>query len=143
MEFNDIYADELDPAPADVIAEVDTCALSPIEPHTHLLEFNDGSILDAHSGLIYEPGTTFSAHDFLNQPDPLMNMGSYRFPGVTFPSDQGLLIDFNNDGIADQTAWGTRVTHVDSYMRSDGTWVQGHYRTTPDGFTGNNLSAFR
>lgn len=33
------------------------------------------------------------------------------------------------------------LTYVDSYVRSDGTLVNAHWRTNPDGFVCNNLSA--
>lgn len=33
------------------------------------------------------------------------------------------------------------MTYVDSYVRSDGTLVNGHWRTNPDGIISNNFSA--
>ena len=36
--------------------------------------------------------------------------------------------------------YGSQV-HVDSYQRRDGTRVQGHYRSAPDGRTDNNWSS--
>ena len=123
--------------------DVDTCALSPLEPHTHLMEFQDGRILDVHSGLIHEPGMAGCFHEYMAQPDPLTNLSSFTFPAMTFPGHEGLVVDLNHDGIADQTAWGTPVEYIDSYVRADGTVVQGHYRTVADGFAGNNLSNFK
>ncbi len=37
------------------------------------------------------------------------------------------LIDVNGDGVADMTSWGTEVHWTDSYVRADGTFVDGYY----------------
>ena len=78
---------------------------------------------------------------FLSQPDPLVGMDRYGFPAFCFEHTDGCLVDTNGDGVMDQTAWGTPVTVVEPYMRADGTWVRGHYRTHPDGLHANNLGA--
>ena len=143
MPFDDLLANDIDAFAGEVGPLLDTCALNPVDSHRHLMHFPDGNSLDVHAGLFHDPGSAGGLHDFMNQPDPLTNMSSYSFPGVTYPSDADLLVDSNHDGIPDHTKWGTKVIHVEPYMRSDGTWVRGHFRTTPDGFVGNNLSANR
>ena len=35
---------------------------------------------------------------------------------------------------------GPGMVHVNSYTKRDGTYVQSHYRTKPDGIKSNNLS---
>ena len=65
-------------------------------------------------------------------------MNAYGFEGFTLAHQHGL-VDTNGDGIFDQTCWGTKVIQVEPYVRADGTVVDGHYRTVPDGVTWNNL----
>ena len=89
------------------------------------------------------PGHTPSIETQLGLSDPLSGLGNYRFEIFTLPHDPSLLMDVNGDGIPDQTVWGTPVEPVHGYMRSDGTWVEGHFRTVADGHTWNNLSSFR
>jgi hypothetical protein len=97
--------------------------------------------IDAHHALILPPGADAQAQ-FLALPDPLTGMSGYGFEGFTFDHQHGL-VDLDGDGVPDHTCWGTRVIEVEPYMRADGTWVEGHFRTVPDGFEGNNLGHFR
>ena len=91
-----------------------------------------------HSVLVLPPGSELHTHH-MSLVDPLTNMNSYGFEGFAMGHQHGL-IDTDGDGVFDQTCWGTPVTKVESYIRSDGTPVEGHYRTTPDGHTWNNLN---
>ena len=65
------------------------------------------------------------------------------------PLDE-LGIDLNGDGIPDHVVEFDTVdfdpeingdlVEVDGYFRADGTWVEPHLRTAPDGMLANNLS---
>lgn len=92
----------------------------------------------AVDNLVLPPGQG-CLHAQLAQPDPLVGLGSYGFPCFTHGQADGVLVDTDGDGVMDETLWGTPVTQVESYTREDGTRVEGHYRTHPDGEEWNNL----
>lgn len=71
--------------------------------------------------------------------DPLVGLSTYRFPAFVLVPESDVLVDTDGDGVADRTVWGTPVEYVESYTRSDGTIVRGHYRTVADGQAWNNL----
>jgi hypothetical protein len=93
--------------------------------------------------LTHGTNNEFGYQQCLGHSQPLANMEQIRFTGIQFyPNDQ-FLVDIDGDGIADQTIWGTPVIYVEGYHRTDGTWVEAHYRTVPDGIHANNISAHR
>lgn len=63
-----------------------------------------------------------NAHCILCEVDPLVHAHSYHAHPLIFGDD------------------GRPLVHVDGYTRSDGTYVNEHYRTLPDGNPYNNLS---
>jgi hypothetical protein len=75
--------------------------------------------------------------------DPLLGAPGYRFEAFTLSAHDPLLVDLDGDGFPDATCWGTPVRWIDGYVRADGTPVEGHYRTAPDGVPWNNLDALR
>ena len=98
----------------------------------------DALLAPAQCPLVLPPGSTLHAHH-MSLVDPLTNMSSYGFEAFSMHHDHGL-IDTNGDGVFDRTCWGTPVIEIEPYVRADGTLVEGHYRTTPDGHTWNNLN---
>ena len=63
-----------------------------------------------------------NAHCILCEADPLVHAHSYHAHPLLFGAD------------------GRPLVHVDGYTLSDGTYIEEHYRTLPDGNPYNNLS---
>lgn len=105
-----------------------------IDPH-HPVDHGGAAHLD---GLVLPPGCDGHAH-YMALPDPLSGMSGYGFEGFSLGPQHGL-IDTDGDGVPDHTCWGTPVIEVEPYVRADGTLVEGHFRTVPDGLAWNNLS---
>ena len=125
----------------------DQFAVVPVDPGfgqadgSHLVALHTPG--DEHlviAGLVGDPGVHSSFSEQMGMADPLVHLDGYRFECFTLPPDPGVLVDLDGDGFPDHTAWGTPVTEVHSYTRSDGTVVTGHFRTHPDATVWNNLS---
>lgn len=82
--------------------------------------------LDSDMIAYHDAGMDYSdqgnAHCILCEVDPLVHAHNYHAHPLIFGDD------------------GRPLVHVDGYMKHDGTYVQEHYRTLPDGNPYNNLS---
>ncbi|MDP2313980.1 MAG: hypothetical protein Q8P41_13820 [Pseudomonadota bacterium] len=110
------------------------------EPHAALAEHSHSwghGACDA----VAEPGAPDGLLERLGWHDPLAHLDTFRFPAFTLPHTTAGLVDTDGDGIPDMTPWGTRVLPVEPYVRGDGTVVEGHFRTVPDGVAWNNLNS--
>jgi len=123
-----------DPASQGALATIDSAPAILGDPGGALAHLDVPGHLDA---LVLPPGSDLHAHH-LSLADPLTGMQTYGFEGFTLHPDHGL-VDTDGDGVFDRTCWGTDVIQVDPYVRADGTVVEGHYRTVPDGARWNNL----
>ena len=86
----------------------------------HLAPLDDNMAYYHDSGDFYADHG--NAHCILCKVDPLVHAHSYHAHPLIFGED------------------GRPLVHVDGYMKQDGTYVQEHYRTLPDGDLRNNLS---
>ena len=77
-----------------------------------LITCDDSSLFNDHG----------NAHCILCEVDPLVHAHNYRTSPLVFDLD------------------GRPLVHVDSYIKSDGTLVDSHFRTWPDGIEENNIS---
>ena len=112
----------------------------------HTLDHRDPSAAALESqfdAVVLMPGEPSCLEHQLSLHDPLSGLCGYRFEPFLLPSNCDLLVDLDGDGVPDVTLWGTPVHPVQPYLRSDGTWVDGYYRTNPDGETWNNISTHR
>lgn len=77
-----------------------------------------------------------NAHEIMNYRDPLLHSAEYRCNpfDVTGGSEHQ-----HYPGCGHQWHNHKRV-HVDGYVRDDGTYVEEHWRTAPDGDFSNNIS---
>lgn len=124
-------------ATVDPIEPEGTTALAPhshAQPHAH----DHGP-----DGLLLAPGEPHPLSQCMAHSDPLVHAHAYRFEPYTVSCDDPCLVDTDGDGRPDATCWGTPVVEVDGYVREDGTYVRGHYRTMPDNMTANNLNPGR
>lgn len=79
----------------------------------------DAGLMAGHNAALVDHG---NAHCILCEVDPLVHAHNYHAHPLIFGDD------------------GRPLVHVDGYTRSDGTYVEEHYRTLPDGNPYNNLS---
>lgn len=86
----------------------------------HLMPLGDDITAFHDSGAYADHG---NAHCILCKVDPLVHAHSYHAHPLIFGDD------------------GRPLVHVDGYMKQDGTYVEEHYRTLPDGNPYNNLSS--
>lgn len=85
-------------------------------------ENNHGLIYIDNGNMHYDVG---NANEMMNCSDPLIHSSKYHCAPLRLHD-----LDFSNPPLV----------HVDGYVKDDGTYVQEHFRTAPNGIKEDNLS---
>lgn len=96
---------------------------------------------DVHSaGYDYYVVQDSNALQLLDYPDPLIHSHEYHSGLFSLDGNCRECNEIIDDIESGNNQWGRRLVHVNPYFRDDGTFVEGHFRTAPDGIEENNFS---
>lgn len=81
-----------------------------------------------------------NALQLLNYQDPLIHSHEYHSGLFRLDANCPECNEIINEIESGNNQWGRELVHVNPYFRDGGTFVEGHFRTAPDGIEANNFS---